>query len=313
MSDQSDSLSSHSEENQTQEQQIDQPDEMSEKRKMQVYLHQEILSEGYDAEVFAEFMADIKEDGCNLDHWSFDELEQAVQKFKQQQTSQEQVEVAAEEVSENPVQIEVSETPEIPQVESQTDQNTNLTDLISVEPINSQSEQSKPEASKKPPPRPLKIKHTDKFLESKQKILAQSKSKPLASDIFDLFADIEIVKNRNEPPKPSKPVDEFDLLSAPLNPIPINQSHTQKPPANSLDSEFAFGELVEASEKEKKAPTNLQSKAAPTNPSTLTLKKQPQVSKAPTSPPSSTLPAPKDSLKTPSASSHKPLKVTVTK
>jgi len=48
----------------------------------QKYLRDEILSQNYDADEFSEFLSQYKENGLDLSNWTFDELKDAVQKFK---------------------------------------------------------------------------------------------------------------------------------------------------------------------------------------------------------------------------------------
>jgi hypothetical protein len=48
----------------------------------QQYLRDEILNKNYDIEEFSEFMSQYKENGLDLMNWTFDELKDAVKKFK---------------------------------------------------------------------------------------------------------------------------------------------------------------------------------------------------------------------------------------
>jgi hypothetical protein len=48
----------------------------------QKYLRDEILSKNYDADEFSEFLSQYKENGLDLSNWTFDELKDTVQKFK---------------------------------------------------------------------------------------------------------------------------------------------------------------------------------------------------------------------------------------
>ena len=48
----------------------------------QQYLREEILNKNYDIEEFSEFMSQYKENGLDLMNWTFDELKDAVKKFK---------------------------------------------------------------------------------------------------------------------------------------------------------------------------------------------------------------------------------------
>ena len=50
--------------------------------KKQKYLRDEILSQNYDADEFSEFISQYKENGLDLSSWTFDELKDVVQKFK---------------------------------------------------------------------------------------------------------------------------------------------------------------------------------------------------------------------------------------
>ena len=50
--------------------------------KKQKYLRDEILSQNYDADEFSEFISQYKENGLDLSNWTFEELKDAVQKFK---------------------------------------------------------------------------------------------------------------------------------------------------------------------------------------------------------------------------------------
>lgn len=40
----------------------------------QKYLREQIISENFDQEAFALYLAECKEDGTNIDNWEFDEL-----------------------------------------------------------------------------------------------------------------------------------------------------------------------------------------------------------------------------------------------
>ena len=48
----------------------------------QQYLRDEILNKNYDIEEFSEFMSQYKENGLDLMNWTFDELKDAVKRFK---------------------------------------------------------------------------------------------------------------------------------------------------------------------------------------------------------------------------------------
>lgn len=58
-------------------------DEFERKRK-QDYLIKTILEAGYDSDQFADFMNQERNGGCNIDLWSFEELETMVVLFKRQ-------------------------------------------------------------------------------------------------------------------------------------------------------------------------------------------------------------------------------------
>ena len=49
----------------------------------QSYLVEEILSKGYNKANFAAFLTSIKENGMDIDNWTFEDLSQAVDYFKQ--------------------------------------------------------------------------------------------------------------------------------------------------------------------------------------------------------------------------------------
>ena len=72
--------------------------------KKQKYLRDEILNKNYDAEEFSEFISKYKENGLDLSNWTFDELKDAVQKFKnknQGETKEEEDEKLIEKEVEN--------------------------------------------------------------------------------------------------------------------------------------------------------------------------------------------------------------------
>lgn len=53
-------------------------------RKMkQKYLREQIISENFDQQEFAEYLDTCKKDGTNIDNWEFDELINMVEDFKQ--------------------------------------------------------------------------------------------------------------------------------------------------------------------------------------------------------------------------------------
>lgn len=53
-------------------------------RKMkQKYLREQIISENFDQEEFANYLNNCKENGTNIDNWEFDELINKVEDFKQ--------------------------------------------------------------------------------------------------------------------------------------------------------------------------------------------------------------------------------------
>lgn len=53
-------------------------------RKMkQKYLREQIISENFDQEEFAEYLDKCKTNGTNIDNWEFDELINMVEDFKQ--------------------------------------------------------------------------------------------------------------------------------------------------------------------------------------------------------------------------------------
>ena len=49
----------------------------------QSYLYQNIVEAGYDAELFAQYMQQNREDGLEIDNWSFEDLVAAVTAFTQ--------------------------------------------------------------------------------------------------------------------------------------------------------------------------------------------------------------------------------------
>lgn len=76
-------------------------EEQSEIEKKQEYLKNEILEQGYDAEKFSEFISNVKENGTDLNNWTFEELKNIVISFKNQEKkmgSQEYIEKEVENV-----------------------------------------------------------------------------------------------------------------------------------------------------------------------------------------------------------------------
>lgn len=60
---------------------------MSDKARKQLYLKENIISAGYDAMAFGQFMASQRENGTDINMWDFEELEELVDHFKQSQSS----------------------------------------------------------------------------------------------------------------------------------------------------------------------------------------------------------------------------------
>lgn len=59
-------------------------------RKMkQKYLKEQIICEGWDGQVFSEYLLSQREDGTNIDNWDFDELIAQVEGFKRLKKKQE--------------------------------------------------------------------------------------------------------------------------------------------------------------------------------------------------------------------------------
>ena len=54
----------------------------------QNYLRSEIIDKNYDAEEFSDFVKQYKENGSDLNNWTFDELKEAVAKFKNKGNNQ---------------------------------------------------------------------------------------------------------------------------------------------------------------------------------------------------------------------------------
>ena len=61
-------------------------DDIEEKQK---YLVDEIMNKNYDAEKFSEYISKLKENGTDLNNWTFDELRKVVSSFKSQENSNE--------------------------------------------------------------------------------------------------------------------------------------------------------------------------------------------------------------------------------
>lgn len=53
-----------------------------EKKKKQLYLKDNIMSVGYDPDDFATFLENEKEDGTNIENWTYEELETLVHVFR---------------------------------------------------------------------------------------------------------------------------------------------------------------------------------------------------------------------------------------
>ena len=57
-------------------------EELEEKQK---YLREEIQEKGYNTETFSDYMAQLKENGTDLNNWTLDELKQVVSSFINQE------------------------------------------------------------------------------------------------------------------------------------------------------------------------------------------------------------------------------------
>ena len=53
----------------------------------QKYLVEEIMNKNYDTEKFSEYISNLKENGNDLNNWTFDELKDVVSSFKNQVNS----------------------------------------------------------------------------------------------------------------------------------------------------------------------------------------------------------------------------------
>jgi len=58
----------------------------TETEKKQSFLKENILEAGYDPQSFADFMENERDDGCNIDNWTLDELYSIISKFKKKYT-----------------------------------------------------------------------------------------------------------------------------------------------------------------------------------------------------------------------------------
>ena len=58
--------------------------EVEEIQEKQNYLVQEIMNQNYDTEKFSEYMSSLKENGTDLNNWTFEELKNVVTSFKNQ-------------------------------------------------------------------------------------------------------------------------------------------------------------------------------------------------------------------------------------
>ena len=58
--------------------------EVEEIQEKQNYLVNEIMNQNYDTEKFSEYMSSLKENGTDLNNWSFEELKNVVISFKNQ-------------------------------------------------------------------------------------------------------------------------------------------------------------------------------------------------------------------------------------
>lgn len=61
---------------------IDSDHERNERERKQTFLKQEIISKGYNKADFATYMNSIKENGVDIDVWTFDEIAEAVENFQ---------------------------------------------------------------------------------------------------------------------------------------------------------------------------------------------------------------------------------------
>lgn len=55
---------------------------MGDKAAKQKYLKEQIIDKGFDTENFGDFMNSKKEDGLNIQLWTFDELVAAVEEYQ---------------------------------------------------------------------------------------------------------------------------------------------------------------------------------------------------------------------------------------
>ena len=58
--------------------------EVEEIQEKQNYLIHEIMNQNYDTEKFSEYMSSLKENGTDLNNWTFEELKNVVTSFKNQ-------------------------------------------------------------------------------------------------------------------------------------------------------------------------------------------------------------------------------------
>ena len=72
--------------------------ELSQKQK---YLREEIMEKQYNIDEFSEYISKSKENGLELNNWTFDELKEAVQNYKNQKEEEKNKEEEEEKMKEN--------------------------------------------------------------------------------------------------------------------------------------------------------------------------------------------------------------------
>lgn len=163
--------------------------DQTEKNRKQKYLMSEIIEAGFDAEEFADFVSAIREDGnhwdylgCDLDVWTFDDLEKIVREFK---ASKGVVEEQTESNSDDNKSLKNTENLMFDFTGSG---NGELVEIFANDQSSTLNANPHRDSSRFVSSNP-----TEKFLETKQQVLA-NKNQQMKNDLDDIFADLDALK-----------------------------------------------------------------------------------------------------------------------
>lgn len=100
----------------------------------QQYLRDEIMNKSYDIDEFSEYMSQYKDNGLDLMNWTFDELKEAVYKFKNQNKikSKEEEEKLIEKGVENVRQSYILNQIEYPNLDIDNNNNNSINNNINI-------------------------------------------------------------------------------------------------------------------------------------------------------------------------------------